>query len=95
MKKYNQIKDLEILLDLYISEVKQFPVQIINNNIKYSDLYYKELLFDIKHISNFFYCQKKSLWGEFKLLFYRFVFEFLKNINSFYLIHKGIAKSYK
>ena len=95
MKKYNQIKDLEILLDLYISEVKQFPVQIINNNIKYSDLYYKELLFDIKHISNFFYCQKKSLWGEFKLLFYRFVFEFLKNINSFYLTHKGIAKSYK
>ena len=95
IKKYNQIKDLEIIIDLYITEIKRFPNQIINNNIKYSDLYYKELLFDIKYIANFFYCQKKCLWGEFKILFYRFVLEFLKNINSFYIIHKEMAKSYK
>ena len=95
LSKYKQIKNLEIILDLYISEIEQFPNQIINNNIKYSDLYYKELLFDIKHISNFFYCQKKSLWGEFKIFFYRFVFEFLKNINSFYVVHKEMVKSYK
>ena len=95
IKKYNRIKNLEIVLEIYLSEINDFPKQIINNDLKYSDLYYKELLFDIKYISNFFYCQKKNLLGEFKSIFYRFTIEFLKNIDSFYVVHKELSKSYK
>jgi hypothetical protein len=95
IKKYQRIKDLEILLEIYLSEIIDFPKQIIGCDLKYSDLYYKELLFDIKYISNFFYCQKKCLWGEFKIIFYRITIEFLKNIDSFYVVQKQLSKAYK
>ena len=95
LNKYNLIINLEIVLEIYLLEINDFPKQIINNDLKYSDLYYKELLFDIKYISNFFYCQKKNLWGEFKNIFYRLTIEFLKNIDSFYVVHKELSKAYQ
>ncbi len=95
IKKYEKIKDLEIVLEIYLSEIDEFPNQIINKNLKYSDLYYKELLFDIKYISIFFYCQKRNLWGKFKILFYKLTIEFLEKINHFQIVHHDIKQCYQ
>ena len=95
LKKYSRIKDLEIVLEIYLSEIEEFPKQIVNYDLKYSNLYYRELLFDIKYIADYFYCQKKNLWGEFKILFYRLTYEFLKKINSFQIIYQEIRRNYQ
>ena len=94
LKKFTRIKDLEIVLQIYLSEIAKFPKQIINNDLKYSNLYLKELLFDIKYISNFFYCQERTLWGEFKILFYKLTLDFLEKINIFQIIYQEIKKHY-
>ena len=92
INKYNKIKYLEIVLEIYLSEIAEFPKQLIDCDLKYCDLYFKELLFDIKYIANFFYCQKKGLFGEFKILFYRLTFEFLNKIDTFRTTHEELLK---
>ena len=92
IKKYNKIKDLETILDIYLSEIDEFPKQLIGYDLKYCDLYFQELLFDIKYIANFFYCQKNGLFGEFKILFYRLTYEFLNKIDTFRSTHEEIVK---
>ena len=82
MSKYNMITNLEIIVQIYISEIKIFPRQLLNKKMELCKIYYKELLLDIKFISHFFYASKNA-WSKFNLLFYQLCLEFLPKIDIF------------
>ena len=95
MNKYSKIKDIEIILEIYSNEIKKFPEQLNNCDLKHCDIFYKQILLDIKYISIFFYCQKNNLFGKFKILFYGLTLDFLTKIDSFYKIYQKIKRNHK
>ena len=95
MYKYKRINDIEIILDIYSNEIKKFPGQLYSCDLKHCELFYKQILLDIKYISVFFYSQENNLYGKFKILFYGLTLEFLNKIDSFYKIYQNIKNSYK
>ena len=88
--KYNMISKLELVIQIYLNEIRNFPRQLLNNKLELCKLFYQELLFDIKFLSNFFYCQK-NIWSKFKLLFYELCLEFIPKID----IIRNVYKSFK
>ena len=95
LNKYKRITEIEIILDIYSNEIKKFPEQLNNCELKHCDLFYKQMLLDVKYISIFFYSQKNDIFGKFKILFYGFTLDFLQKIDSFYQTHLKIRKNYK
>ena len=94
MNKYQRINEIEIILDIYSDEIKKFPNQLNNCDLKHCELYFEQILLDVKYISTFFYCQKNNIFGKFKILFYGFTLDFLQKIDSFEQIHQKIRKGY-
>ena len=88
--KYNSIFKLELVIQIYLNEIKEFPRQLIGNNMELCKKFYSQLLFDIKFISNYFYSQK-NIWAKFKLLFYELCLEFIPKIDIF----RNVYKSFK
>ena len=82
MDKYKKINELELIVNIYLNEIKAFPRQILNCNVGDCILYYKNLLFDIKFLSNYFYSQK-NIWSKFNLIFYQLCLEFIPKIEIF------------
>ena len=82
MSKYDMITKLEIIVQIYLNEIKIFPRQLLNNKMELCKIFYRDLLFDIKFISNFFYVTKNA-WSKFNLLFYQLCLEFLPKIDIF------------
>ena len=82
MNKYNMISKLEIIVNIYLNEMRIFPRQLLNNKMELCKIFYKELLLDIKFISNFFYALKNA-WSRFNILFYQLCLEFLPKIDIF------------
>ncbi len=95
LKKYKRINDLKIVLEIFVIELSKFPEQIYGNKIEHCELFYKQILLDIKYISNFFYCQQKNILGELKIYFYQLAFIFLQKADNFYQIYQKIKKGYK
>jgi len=89
-EKYNSIFKLELVIQIYLNEIKEFPRQLIGNNMELCKKFYRELLFDIKFLSNYFYSQKQ-IWAKFKLLFYELCLEFIPKIDIF----RNVYKSFK
>ena len=82
-------------MPLFVIELSKFPEQIYGNKIEHCELFYKQILLDIKYISNFFYCQQKNILGELKIYFYQLAFIFLQKADNFYQIYQKIKKGYK
>ena len=82
MEKYNIISDLEILIQIYLNQIRNFPKQLLGNKIELCRIFYRELLFDIKFISNYFYASQNA-WSKFNLLFYQLCLEFLPKVDIF------------
>ena len=82
MSKYNIISKLELIIHIYLNEIAIFPKQLLNNKMELCKIFFKELILDIKFISNFFYAMKNA-WSKFNLLFYRLCLEFLPKIDIF------------
>ena len=82
MDKYKKINELELIVNIYLNEVKAFPRQLLGSNVGDCILYYKNLLFDIKFLSNYFYSQK-NIWSKFNLIFYQLCLEFIPKIEIF------------
>ena len=88
--KYNSIFKLELVIQIYLNEIKDFPRQLIGNNMELCKKFYRQMLFDIKFLSNYFYSQK-HIWAKFKLLFYELCLEFIPKIDIF----RNVYKSFK
>ena len=82
MEKYNMISQLEIIIQIYLNEIKDFPRQMLGSKMELCRIYYRQLLFDIKFITNYFYCLKNA-WSKFNLLFYQLCLEFIPKIDIF------------
>ena len=82
MGKYNVITQLEIIINIYLNEIRNFPRQMIGYNMESCRTFYRDLLFDIKFISNYFYCLKNA-WSRFNLLFYQLCLEFIPKVDIF------------
>ena len=95
LNKYKRITEIEIILDIYLNEIKKFPEQLNYCKLNHCDLFYKQILLDVKYISIFFYSQKNNIFGKFKILFYGFTLGFLQKIDSFYQIYQKIKQNYK
>ena len=94
LNKYKRISDIEIILEIYLNEIRKFPEQLINTDLRHCELFYKRILLDVKYISIFFYCQN-NLFGKFKILFYGLTLDFLIKADSFNQVYQNIKKSYK
>ena len=95
LNKYKRITEIEIILDIYSNEIKKFPEQLNNCKLKHCELFYRQMLLDVKYISVFFYSQINNIFGKFKILFYGFTLDFLQKIDSFHQIYQKIRQSYK
>ena len=82
MDKYKLITQLELIIQIYINEIKVFPRQLLGYNMELCKIFYRQLLFDIKFISNYFYSAKNS-WSKFNILFYELCIEFIPKIDIF------------
>ena len=82
MDKYNFISQLEIIIGIYLNEIKNFPRQMLGNRMDLCRTFYRQLLFDIKFITNYFYCLENA-WSKFNLLFYLLSLEFIPKIDIF------------
>ena len=92
MDKYKKINELELIVNIYLNEVKNFPRQILNNNVGECLLFYTNLLFDIKFLSNFFYTQK-NIWSKFNIIFYQLCLEFIPKIDIFKNVYEELKKN--
>ena len=79
-KKYFLINQIYIVLQIYLTELKQFPHQFIKVPLEYCKPFYKELILGIKYITNFYYFQK-DLWPKIILIFYEICHQFLSKID--------------
>ena len=95
INKYKKILELEIIMDIYSNEIKKFPKQLINCDLKYCEYFHKRILLDIKYISIFFYSQKNNFFGKLKILFYGLALDFMIKIDSFKQVYQQIQKSYR
>ena len=91
MDKYKKINQLELIVNIYLNEVKIFPRQLLNCNIGECRSYYKSLLFDIKFLSNYFYSQN-NIWSKFSLIFYQLCLEFIPKIDIFKITYDELKK---
>ena len=66
--KYFLIKQIHIIIQIYINELKQFPRQFIERKTEDCKAFFEELILGIKFITNFFYF--------FKYLFYKLIIFF-------------------
>ena len=82
MDKYKLICQLEIVAQIYLNEIKMFPRQLLGNSMEYCKIYYRQLLFDIKYLSNYFYTMQYA-WSKFNILFYQICLEFIPKIDIF------------
>ena len=94
MNKYKKFNDLETIVQIYLNEVKNFPRQMLNKEISICKLFYKNLLFDIKYLSNYFYSQK-NIWSKINLVFYQLCLEFICKIEVFKNVHDILTKTTK
>ena len=86
-RKYDHITQIEIVMQIYIDEIKKFPKQLNISNIEHSISFYSDFLLGIKFISNYFLAEKK-IWSKLTLRFYEMTFEFLKKVELFKIIYK-------
>ena len=91
MDKYKKINELELIVNIYLNEVKNFPRQLLNSKVGECRLYYKNLLFDIKFLSNYFYAQK-NIWSKFNLIFYQLCLEFIPKVDIFKNVYEALQK---
>ena len=82
MDKFHGISQLEIIIHIYLNEIRNFPRQMLGNRMELCRIFYRQLLFDIKYISNFFYCSRNA-WSKFNLLFYELCLLFISRIDIF------------
>ena len=92
MEKYNMISQLEILIQIYFNEIRVFPRQLLNNKMELCKIFYRELILDIKFISNYFYSLKNA-WSKFNLLFYQLCLEFIPKIDIFRNVYVNLKGS--
>jgi hypothetical protein len=88
-KKYFLINQIYIVLQIYLTELKQFPHQFIKVPLEYCKPFYKELILGIKYITNFYYFQK-DLWPKINITFYEICQEFLNKIELLKLVYNDI-----
>ena len=91
MSKYKKINELESIVNIYLNEIKAFPRQFLNNKVGQCRTYYKNLLFDLKFLSNYFYSQK-NIWSKFNLIFYQLCLEFISKIDIFKNVYEVLKK---
>ena len=91
-EKYDKITQLEIIIQMYLNEIRIFPRQLLNNKMELCKIFYKELLLDIKFISNFFYSLKNA-WSKFNLLFYQLCLEFIRRVDIFRYVYINLKGS--
>ena len=82
MDKYNLICQLEIVAQIYLNEIRMFPRQLLGNSMEYCKIYYRQILFDLKYLSNYFYTMEYA-WSKFNILFYQICLEFIPKIDIF------------
>ena len=85
-KKYLLINQINIVLQIYLGELKKIPSQFIQVPIEHCKPFFEELILGIKFITNFFYFQK-DLWTKIVITFYEICQEFLPKINIFKQIY--------
>ena len=88
--KYFLINQINILLQIYLRELKQFPHQFIKVQIEHCKPFYEEIILGIKYITNFYYFQK-DLWPKINITFYEICQEFLSKIDLFKLVYNDIT----
>ena len=82
LKKYNLANSLKTIVEIIIEEIDQFPKQIIKIDIDISEKYYKQLMLEIKFLTNYFYLYK-NMWSNVKILFYELCKSFLEKVEIF------------
>ena len=90
-EKLKVAKQIELILKLYIGEIKKFPLQFKNIGMDSCLKLYKELLLGVKFIANFFY-QEKEIWARLFLPFYELCIEFVPKVDVFKRIYKEFKK---
>ena len=80
------INQINIVLQIYLGELKKIPSQFIQVPIEHCKPFFEELILGIKFITNFFYFQK-DLWTKIVITFYEICQEFLPKINIFKQIY--------
>ena len=91
-KKYFLINQINILLQIYLRELKQFPRQFIKVPLEYCKPFLEELILGIKYVTNFFYFQK-DLWPKMQITFYEICQEFLLKIAALKAVYDDINNS--
>ena len=91
-KKYFLINQINILLQIYLRELKQFPRQFIKVPLEYCKPFLEELILGIKYVTNFFYFQK-DLWPKMQITFYEICQEFLLKIATLKAVYDDINNS--
>ena len=88
--KYFLINQIQIVLQIYLNELKQFPRQFIERKTEDCKKFYEELILGIKFITNFFYFQK-DLWPKIVISFYQICYEFLPKIDILRNVYTDIS----
>ena len=94
MKKYEYIKDVIILLNIYGEEIDRFPYSIYNETNIYIKNYIKELIFAVHEISNIIH-YNKNIANLILPYYYKLIVKFLKRKDAFIKILEDISNNKK
>ena len=88
--KYFLIKQIHIIIQIYLNELKQFPRQFIERKTEDCKIFFEELILGIKFITNFFYFQK-DLWPKIIISFYQLCYEFLPKMEILRNVYTDVS----
>ena len=88
--KYFLINQIQIVLQIYLNELIQFPRQFIERKTEDCKAFFEELILGIKFITNFYYFQK-DLWPKIIVTFYQICNEFLPKIEILRNVYTDIS----
>ena len=90
-EKYSLVNQIDIVMQIYIEEIKLFPYQLSNKEIGNSQLFFPEFLFGIKFIANYFFFEKK-IWSRLTLRFFELTLEFLRKMEILKKVYNEMAE---